>query len=88
MQSWRRARLTDFESHPQLGGLAVAEILLDLHAQFVQGHNFVWPQGAKFRRVRKQPRLAGAGFRFALSLWCQSVTGASITLATHRAAPI
>src|SRR3989304_2386502 len=88
MQPWRRARLTDFESHTQLGRLAVPEVLLDLHTQSIQGHNFVCPQGAKLRRVGKQPRLPGAGFCFASSLWRRSVTGASITLATHRAAAI
>ena len=66
MQPWRRARLTDFESHPQLGGLAVAEVLFDLHAQPVQGHNLFCTQGAKLWRVRQEPRLASAGFRFAL----------------------
>ena len=54
MQSWRRARLTDFESHTQLRGLAVAEVLLDLHAQPIQGHDFLGTIAAKLRRVREQ----------------------------------
>src|SRR5712691_10247459 len=88
MQAWRRARLTDLESHAQFCGLAVAEVLLDLHAQPVQGHNFFCAKAAKLRRVREQPRLAGAGFRFAPRFRRRAVTGASITLATHRTAPI
>src|SRR5450759_980206 len=88
MQPWRRARLTDLESHTQWCGLAVAEVLLDLHAQLVQSHNLLGMIGAKARRVRQEPRFPGAGFCFASRLRRRGVTCSTITLAAHRAAPI
>src|SRR5688572_18151305 len=88
MQAGGRARLTELESHADLCRFAVAEVLLDVHAQPIQSHDFFGPKGAQLRRVREQPRFAGTGFCFAPRLGRGAVTGATITLAAHRATPV